>query len=293
MGQGFLLVTTTNCRLLSGEMDLPLLTPTTTRQLLDEIGMRPRKSLGQNFLIEPNLVRKSIAMAEVADGERVVEIGPGLGTLTRGLLAAGTEVYAVEKDPALLQHLRKNLLPHADNKLHLLEADALEHPRGSLCKGDSFKVVANLPYAITTPWLEKVLMDPVPDRMVLLMQKEAAQRVLAGPGTKSFGPISIFVQAAYSLADQHKVSPSCFFPVPDVDSSLVRLDRKSEPFIFSQRQRKIVRQIFTQRRKQLKSQCMALNLQGWMKMVITTGLPETVRPEQVPVKLWMQLYESS
>ena len=274
-------------------MDLPLLTPTTTRQLLDEIGVRPRKALGQNFLIEPNLVRKSIAMAEVADGERIVEIGPGLGTLTRGLLAEGAEVYAVEKDSALLQHLRENLLPHADNKLHLLEADALEHPRGNLCEGDAFKVVANLPYAITTPWLEKVLMDPVPDRMVLLMQKEAAQRVLAGPGTKSFGPISIFVQAAYSLADQHKVSPSCFFPVPDVDSSLVRLDRKSEPFIFSQRQRKIVRQIFTQRRKQLKSQCMALNLQGWMKMVIATGLPETVRPEQVPVKLWMQLQESS
>ena len=274
-------------------MDLPLLTPSTTRQLLDEIGVRPRKALGQNFLIEPNLVRKSIAMAEVADGERVVEIGPGLGTLTRGLLAAGTEVYAVEKDSTLLQHLRENLLPHADNKLYLLEADALEHPRGNLREGDAFKVVANLPYAITTPWLEKVLMDPVPDRMVLLMQKEAAQRVLAGPGTKSFGPISIFVQAAYSLADQHKVSPSCFFPVPDVDSSLVRLDRKSEPFIFSQRQRKIVRQIFTQRRKQLKSQCMARNLQGWMKMVITTGLPETVRPEQVPVKLWMQLHESS
>jgi 16S rRNA (adenine1518-N6/adenine1519-N6)-dimethyltransferase len=292
MGQGFLLVTTTNCRLLSWEMDLPPLTPTMTRQLLDEIGMRPRKNLGQNFLIEPNLVRKSIAMAEVADGERVVEIGPGLGTLTRGLLTAGAEVYAVEKDSALLQHLRENLLSHCDNKLHLLEADALEHPRGNLREGDAFKVVANLPYAITTPWLEKVLMDPVPDRMVLLMQKEAAQRVLAGPGTKSFGPISIFVQAAYSLADRHKVSPRCFFPVPDIDSTLVRLDRKAEPFLFSQRQRKIIRQIFKQRRKQLKSQCMALNLGDWMKTVIAADLPETVRPEQVPVKLWMQLHES-
>jgi 16S rRNA (adenine1518-N6/adenine1519-N6)-dimethyltransferase len=292
MGQGFLLVTTTNCRLLSGEMDLPLLTPTTTRQLLDKIGVRPRKSLGQNFLIEPNLVRKSIAMAEVAEGEQVVEIGPGLGTLTRGLLAAGAEVYAVEKDSVLVGHLKEDLLPHCDKKLHLLEADALDHPRGNLHKSDVFKVVANLPYAITTPWLEKVLMDPVPHRMVLLMQKEAAQRVLASPGTKSFGPISIFVQAAYSLAGKHKVSPKCFFPVPDIDSALVRMDRKAEPFLFSQQQRKIIRQIFTQRRKQLKSQCMALNLGDWMKTVIAADLPETVRPEQVPVELWMQLRES-
>lgn len=270
-------------------MDLPLLTPSTTRQLLDRLGVRPRKALGQNFLIEPNLVLKSVDMAELATADRVVEIGPGLGTLTRGLLNAGAEVFALEYDGQMTRHLEADLVPRSNYRLHLLEGDALEHPKCGLQDDQPFKIVANLPYAITTPWLEKVLWEPLPERMVLLMQKEAAQRILAEPATKSFGPISIFLQAAYSLADRHRVSPNCFYPLPDVDSALVRLDRKPEPFLFSARQREVVRQIFTKRRKQLKPQCLELGLGPWIEAVVAEGFPETVRAEQVPVDLWQRL----
>ena len=270
-------------------MDLPLLTPTTTRQLLDQLGVRPRKNLGQNFLVEPNLVRKSLDMAELDPDDTVVEVGPGLGTLTRGLLNAGAEVHAVERDPAMVRHLETDLLPHSGDRLHLLEGDALEHPRADLPAARPCKVVANLPYAITTPWLEAVLAETLPSRMVLLVQKEAAQRVLAEPGTKSFGPISIFVQSAYRLTGQHRVSPRCFHPVPEVDSALVRLDLRHAPHLFAPEQRTAIRNIFTQRRKQLKSLCTEPGLQDWFRNTVATELPETVRPEQVPTRLWQQI----
>ena len=270
-------------------MELPLLTPTTTRGFLDGLNVRPRKNLGQNFLVEPNLVRKSLRMAQVGEGETVVEIGPGLGTLTRGLLNAGAEVHAVEQDPAMVRHLEADLVPRRGNQLLLLEGDALKQPRANLPAGKAVKVVANLPYAITTPWLETILADPLPTRMVLLMQKEAAQRVMADPGTKAFGPISIFVQSAFQLADQHRVSPRCFHPVPEVDSALIRLDLRPDAYLFTQEQRTIIRSIFTRRRKQLKPMCAKHGLLEWFTNIAARELPETVRPEQVPAQLWQQI----
>lgn len=168
------------------------LTPTGTRDLLARLGHHPKRFLGQNFLVDGNIVRKSLELAGITASDTVVEIGPGLGTLTSALLEAGAEVWAVEKDRTLHAHLTETLVPTQPG-LHLLEGDAMDHPRAGLPpeRAASFKVVANLPYAISTPWMDEILSGPLPERMVLMLQLEAAERYVAGPGTKLFGAISI------------------------------------------------------------------------------------------------------
>jgi 16S rRNA (adenine1518-N6/adenine1519-N6)-dimethyltransferase len=271
------------------KMNLPLLSPTRTQQYLNQLGVRPRKSLGQNFLVDANLVRKSIEMARLKPGMHVVEIGPGLGTLTRGLLNSGVHVYAVERDPVMVQHLQQDLLPNSEGKLDLLEADAVDSPRGNLPSNSEFHIVANLPYAITSPWLESILDGPLPERMVLLVQREAASRLLAKAGSKSLGAISLFLQAAYEDGGQHPVARTCFYPAPDVDSVLMCLQRRPEPFLFSNEQRKWIREIFTMRRKQLRSVCKRQGLDTWFGQVQKAGLPEGVRAEKVPLELWQKI----
>ena len=275
--------------LLFGLMNLPLLSPTTTQEYLQKLGVRPRKSLGQNFLVDANLVRKSIEMADLLPGTNVVEVGPGLGTLTRGLLNSGVKVYAVERDPVMVKHLTEDLVPLSEGQLDLLEADAVDSPIGNLPAGSEFSIVANLPYAITSPWIEKILDGDLPERMVLLVQKEAAYRLLAETGSKSIGAISLFLQAAYEDSGQHTVARSCFHPVPDVDSVLMGLQLKKDAFLFSKEQRAWIREIFTMRRKQLRALCKRLGLEEWFQKVLETGLPEGVRAENVPLELWQTI----
>src|SRR3954470_20016340 len=230
------------------------LSPTATRDLLAQLGHSPKKFLGQNFLIDGNIVRKSVQLAEVRTGDVVVEIGPGLGTLTTALLDAGATVWAVEKDRSLHAHLESSLMTRFPERFHLMEGDAVEHPLAGLPTPDratGFKIVANLPYAIATPWLDEVLSGPLPTRLVLMLQQEAAQRYAAQPGSKSFGAISVFLQAAYDVAPGHKVAAACFFPRPDVESHLLNLVRKPSPFIFPAEAKALIRGCFQQRRKQI------------------------------------------
>src|SRR5664279_1641922 len=210
-------------------------TPTETRALLDQLGHRPKRFLGQNFLVDGNIVRKSLELGEVAPGDAVVEIGPGLGTLTGALLEAGAEVWAVEKDRTLERHLAATLQPRFPDRLHLTEGDAIESPLAGLPAAraaTAFKIIANLPYAISTPWMDAVLSGPPPGRMVLMLQREAANRYTARPGTKSYGAISIFLQSAYAFAPGHRVAASCFHPRPDVDSCLQVFERAAAPVQF-------------------------------------------------------------
>src|SRR3954470_4439845 len=135
------------------------LSPSTTRELLARLNHQPKRFLGQNFLVDGNIVRKSLELAAVRAGDTVVEVGPGLGTLTTALLEAGADVWAVEKDRTLHAHLEAQLGPQYPDRFHLLEGDAVECPLAGLPPGRSpdFKIVANLPYAIATPWLDGVL----------------------------------------------------------------------------------------------------------------------------------------
>jgi 16S rRNA (adenine1518-N6/adenine1519-N6)-dimethyltransferase len=270
------------------------LTPTETRVLLAKLGLTPRRFLGQNFLVDGNIVRKSLELAMVGAGDAVVEIGPGLGTLTGALLEAGAEVWAVELDRTLHAHLESDLAGRFRGTLHLTEGDAVELPLAGIPadRARDCKVVANLPYAISTPWMDAVLSGPLPARMVLMLQREAADRYSASPGTRNFGAISIFLQAAYESAPGHRVSPMCFHPRPDVESSLVNLVRRAVPYVFAPGDKALIRGCFQQRRKQIGA-VIRDRLPGrereWLELLRSEGFPHTVRAEAIPVPTWIRL----
>jgi 16S rRNA (adenine1518-N6/adenine1519-N6)-dimethyltransferase len=216
----------------------------------------------------------------------------------------------VEKDRTLHAHLSETLAKDQP-RLHLLEGDAMEHPLagfdplGAGCphpaerradggvRPPSFKIIANLPYAISTPWMDAVLGGPLPERMVLMLQQEAAQRYVMKPGSKQFGAISIFVQSAYEPASGHKVAPGCFYPKPDIDSYLLNLVRRPAPFVFTAGTKALIRACFQQRRKQigslLRDKLAPEKVAAWLERLAAIGLGPQARPEQIPVALWQQL----
>ncbi|MEO8245706.1 MAG: 16S rRNA (adenine(1518)-N(6)/adenine(1519)-N(6))-dimethyltransferase RsmA [Chloroflexota bacterium] len=227
-------------------------TPGQLRRLLYAEGLRPRKSLSQNFLTDPDALDAIVAAAELQTGDRVVEIGPGLGVLTRRLLAAGASVTAVEVDPKLAAWLRTELgtLPAFD----LIEADALTiHPRDLAGQGD-YKVVANIPYHITSPLLHAFLgAEAPPERIVILVQAEVAERVASPPGGMSY--LSVFAQNVATAEIVATVPAAAFEPVPEVDSAVLRLLRRPEPVVAvgDERERfiRVVQAGFRERRKKI------------------------------------------
>jgi 16S rRNA (adenine1518-N6/adenine1519-N6)-dimethyltransferase len=227
-------------------------TPGQLRRLMGAERLRPRKSLSQNFLTDPTALDAIVDAAELSPGDRVVEIGPGLGVLTRRLLAAGASVLAVELDARLAEYLRREL--YAVAGFELIEADALSlHPR-EMFPGERFKVVANIPYHITSPLLHAFLEgERPPDLTVLLVQLEVAERVAAPPGQMSY--LSVFAQNVASAEVVARVPADAFEPAPDVDSAVLRLRRRDEPVVPVGEGRepfyRIVQAGFRQRRKQV------------------------------------------
>lgn len=270
------------------------LSPSQTRELLESLGHRPKKQLGQNFLIDGNIVRKSLELAEVQPGDRVVEIGPGLGTLTQALLDAGAIVHAVEKDPTLGEHVAGIAAAHPN--LHLIQGDALDTPIGDLPEEIAdYKIVANLPYAISTPWMAAVLVGKLPRVMTLMLQKEAAQRYAARAGSKQFGAISVILHAAFDILPGHDVAGSCFYPKPDVGSTLLHLRQKAKPYRFSSQGARIVREVFQKRRKQISTllrQYGSDTSKLWLDSLEKVGIDPMARPEQIEVEQWIALDRS-
>jgi len=227
-------------------------TPGQLRRLLAAERLRPRKALSQNFLTDPAALDAIVAAAELVPGDRVVEVGPGLGVLTRRLLAEGASVLAVELDPRLAAYLRRELgeVPGFE----LIEADALSlHPRDCF-PGSEFKLVANIPYHITSPLLHAFLEGERPPQLtVILVQAEVAERVAAPIGRMSY--LSIFVQNVTEAELVERVPAAAFEPAPDVDSAILRLRRRASPIISVGEGRepfyRIVQAGFRQRRKQL------------------------------------------
>ncbi len=222
------------------------------RRLLSAEGLRPRKSLSQNFLTDAEALDAILAAADLARGDRVVEVGPGLGVLTRRLLAAGCRVVAVELDPRLAAYLRREL--DTLDRFELIEADALSlHPR-DLFPGEDFKLVANIPYHITSPLLHAFLEgDRPPAIAVLLVQAEVAGRVASPPGGMSY--LSVFVQNVATAEIVARVPAAAFEPAPEVDSAVLRLVRRPRPVVPPGPGRepfyRLVQAGFRQRRKQI------------------------------------------
>ena len=227
-------------------------TPGQLRRLMGIERLRPKKSLSQNFLTDPEALDAILAAAELAPGDRVVEIGPGLGVLTRRLLAAGASVIAVELDARLAEYLRRELW--GIERFELIEADALSlHPR-ELFPDAPFKVVANIPYHITSPLLHAFLEgERPPELTVLLVQLEVAERVAAPPGQMSY--LSVFVQNVATAEVVARVPAAAFEPAPAVDSAVLRIRRRAAPIVPVGEGRepfyRIVQAGFRQRRKQV------------------------------------------
>ncbi len=266
----------------------------TTRSLLQSLQHAPRKLLGQNFLVDSNIVRKSIAMADLQAGETVVEIGPGLGTLTQELLASGVKLHAVELDPTLQTHLRESLVKEYPDSFRLVAGDAVGHPLADIPLDSDCKIVANLPYAISTPWMDAVLSQPtLPKKMVLMLQKEAADRLIALPGSKHCGAVSILLRSAYQPGERHPVAAGCFHPPPKVESCLITLNRLEKPIRFPESARQAMRAAFIYRRKQLRALCRkddtVAQLGPWLEACIADGLNPQIRAEAIPLELWQTL----
>jgi 16S rRNA (adenine1518-N6/adenine1519-N6)-dimethyltransferase len=214
--------------------------------------LHPRRGLSQNFLTDPQALDAIVEAAELVPGDRVVEVGPGLGVLTRRLLAAGASVLAVELDPRLSAWLRSELggVPGFE----LIEADALTFDPASAFPGLDFKVVANIPYHITSPLLHAFLEGERPPLLtVLLVQAEVAERVAAPPGQMSY--LSVFAQNVAEAEVVASVPAAAFEPMPKVDSAVLRLRRRAEPTVPPGDGRegfyRLVQAGFRQRRKQL------------------------------------------
>jgi 16S rRNA (adenine1518-N6/adenine1519-N6)-dimethyltransferase len=233
-------------------------------------------------------------MAKLQPQDRIVEVGPGLGTLTQELLAKVAEVYAIECDGRLCDHLLKTLGNKWENKFHLLHGDAVKFPIAQKPPCEKYKIVANLPYAISTPWMDAVLNQEIlPSRIVVLLQRETAERFFAKVGTKSMSPIAIFLQSAYDLKEMHLVSRKCFFPEPAVDSALLSMSRKEAPVFFLKEEKSMIRRLFAERRKQMKH--LALKYLSpsiadkWLSFLHSRGISNKIRPEGVAMELWPYL----
>lgn len=236
----------------------PIVNPTRTRRILEKYGFAFKKSLGQNFLIDPNILRVISAQAELDASTGVIEVGAGIGTLTEELAKQAGRVLSFEIDQRLIPILEETLKPYSNIKLiyqDVLKAD-VKHLAKKWLKGlPHIKVVANLPYYVTTPILTHLLENgPSFEAMVIMVQKEVAQRLLAKPGTKDYGSLTVFVQY-YLEPHFYKVIPrQVFIPQPHVDSALLKLIRRQkppvkvvdEPFFFQ-----MVRACFAKRRKTL------------------------------------------
>ena len=220
-----------------------------TRHILKKFNLRASKRLGQNFLIDAEVVRKIVDAAEISEGEEVLEIGPGIGTLTQGLLEAGAKVTAVELDKKLPAVLQETLEGYEN--FRLIQGDILKVNLSEIFSTE-FKVVANLPYYITTQILLTLLEKKLPiKKIVTMVQREVAERMTAAAGSKIYGAMSVAVQFRSDVRIAFDVEPSSFLPRPEVTSSVVICDVRENKFSVSDEEFfiKVVRGSFGQRRK--------------------------------------------
>ena len=235
----------------------PLLGPAEIRALADRFGVRPTKSLGQNFVHDGGTVRKIVRQSGVEAGERVVEIGPGLGSLTLGLLEVGADVVAVEIDPALASALPATVAAHqpdAVSRLEVVVADALRVTE--LPGRPPTALVANLPYNVSVPVLLTFLERfPSLERALVMVQAEVADRLAAPPGSRTYGIPSVKAAWYASARRTSTIGRTVFWPEPNVDSALVELVRRDPPSTTASREQvfAVVDAAFAQRRKMLRS----------------------------------------
>lgn len=269
-------------------MSLPALTsPSRVRDLLQRFGLRPDRNFGQNFLVDANALNSIVEAADL-HGETVVEFGPGLGVLTIELARHAAQVISVELDSRLLPVLRETLAEQAN--VQLLNEDALAFDYGSLPAGSL--LVANLPYNVATPLIMAALESGRVKRVVVMVQKEVAQRIAAAPGQPGFGAFSLLMRYYASARIVRDVAPGCFFPPPEITSSIVRLDVhddvQPDPQLFA-----LIHDAFRHRRKTLKKNLLmagrsAASIEAALERL---KLAPQVRAEELSLQQFQMLHQ--
>lgn len=233
------------------------------RAALRETALRPKKSLGQNFLVHEHVIDSVLRLLDLAANDHVVEIGPGLGFLTRRLLEHAAKVWAIEVDPVLVAHLRRAEFA-ADPKLELIHGDILAVSLPESSTERKVKLAGNLPYSISTPVLFRIFeWREHFSTLVLMLQKEVADRMASGPGTKVYGSLSVWCQVHGRISEKVSVSPEAFFPRPKVRSTILKFELYDQPLVKVEESaalRGLVRAAFGQRRKTLGNA-----LSAWLK----------------------------
>ncbi|KGA96453.1 16S rRNA methyltransferase [Alkalihalobacillus alcalophilus ATCC 27647 = CGMCC 1.3604] len=233
-------------------------TPARTREILEKYGFHFKKSLGQNFLIDTNILHNIVAAAELTPDSGVIEVGPGIGALTEQVAKKAKKVVSFEIDQRLLPVLKETLAPYPHAEIihsDVLKADLKETIEEKFEQGQDLMVVANLPYYVTTPILMKLLEEKLPIRgIVVMIQAEVAERISAKPGTKEYGSLSIAAQFYAKAEKMMTVPASVFVPKPKVDSAVLRLTIREEPPVQVQDEEfffKVFHSSFANRRKTL------------------------------------------
>ena len=278
-------------------MHKDIATPLRTKEILAKYGFSFKKSLGQNFLIDPNILRNITEHAGLSEKTAAIEIGPGIGALTEHLARTSGKVVAFEIDQRLIPILDDTLSPYDNVKIineDILEADVAAIINKEFEGFDDIMVVANLPYYVTTPIILKLLMERLPIRGICVMlQKEVGDRISAQPGTKAYGSLSIAIQY-YTEAEMVMTVPkTVFMPQPNVDSAVIRLTKREKPpvdvisedFFFT-----VTRSSFAQRRKTILNNLTSQLPQGKEKKDVilnalsTAGVEPTRRGETLTIQ---------
>lgn len=275
-------------------------TPSATKEIINKYSFAFQKKFGQNFLIDSNVLESIIRGAEITKDDFVLEIGPGIGTMTQYLCEVIRQVVAVEIDKMLIPILEDTLSEY-DN-VEVINQDVLKVDIKSLAEeknnGKPIKVVANLPYYITTPIIMGLFESGVPiDSITIMVQKEVADRMQTGPGSKDYGALSLAVQYYATAKVILNVSATCFMPRPNVDSAVIKLTRHKEPTVNVADEKlmfKIIRASFNQRRKTLvnglkNSPELSFSKEQIVKAIEKIGKPETIRGEALTLEEFAEL----
>lgn len=266
------------------------------RRELQARGLAPRARFGQNFLCDPKLLNAIVQDAGVQAGDRVLEIGPGPGTLTETLLEAGAEVLAVEIDLGLFAWLQERLaIPITQGRLHLVRGDVLAphenfHPQVDAWwkEGEAPpRVVANLPYAISGPFLGRLPGRPL-KAACLLLQKEVAEKAAATAGTNACGPLSIRLALNFEVRVGRKLSPQVFWPRPEVQSALLHLHPLAQGLSreLDSRLSRVLQIAFSQRRKRVFA-VLQKQAPEWVEPLQRLGVESNARAEQIDASVWL------
>lgn len=271
-----------------------LLNPASIRRIADQIGLRPTKTRGQNFVHDANTVRRIVSLAQVGAADRVIEVGPGLGSLTLGLLETGAEVVAIEIDEVLANQLPGTVaerMPGAAERLEVVLSDALDVK--VIPGAEPTALVANLPYNVAVPVLLHMLaICPQWSTGVVMVQSEVADRLVAAPGSKIYGVPSAKLAWYAEAIRVGNVPPTVFWPVPNVDSGLVRITRRRPPHVDGRDPRvtrsqvfRVVDAAFASRRKMLRSALAGLcgGSMAASELITAAGIDPTARGEALDI----------